>query len=194
MTELETYLRTYMNVADEDMEILVSHFHPTELKKGDYFFKQGRVCDKLSFHRSGLVRAFGVYGEKEVTTWIWSKGSLMTDLNGLVCDVPARTSAQALTHCELYTIEKKDYVRLAEEVPGWPALERVLMARCFDFMEVRVFSLLSMTGEERYQYLQTQNPDLFNQVPLKYLASMMGMTPESLSRIRKNLSEGDGGI
>jgi hypothetical protein len=112
----------------------------------------------------------------------------MTDLNGLVRDAPARCSAQALTHCELYTIKKKDYLQLPEIIPAWPSLERVLMARCFDFMEVRVFSLLSMTGEERYQYLQSQNPELFNQVPLKYLASMMGMTPESLSRIRKNLT------
>jgi len=186
MTELAQYLRTYMNVADEDMEALVAYFHPTELKKGDYFFKQGRVCDKLSFQRSGLVRLFSVHDDREVTTWICSKGSMMTDLNGLICDAPARCSAQALTHCELYTIEKKDYKLLPVVVPAWPALERVLMARCFDFMEVRVFSLLSMTGEERYQYLQSQNPDLFNQVPLKYLASMMGMTPESLSRIRKN--------
>ena len=52
-------------------------------------------------------------------------------------------------------------------------------------METRVFSLLSMSGDERYRYLQNTNPDLFDQVPLKYLASMMGMTPESLSRIRK---------
>ena len=188
MTELETYLRTYMNVPDEYMQSLTDYFHPTELKKGDYFFKQGRVCDKLSFHRSGLIRVFGVHADKEVTQWIWSKGSMMTDVNGLICDAPARCSAQALTHCELYTIEKKDYLLLPKTIPAWPSLERVLMARCFDFMEIRVFSLLSMTGEERYRYLQSQNPDLFNQVPLKYLASMMGMTPESLSRIRKNLS------
>ena len=187
MTELENYLRTYMNVADEDMESLVAYFHPDSLKKGEYFFRQGRVCDRLSFHRSGLLRVFAVHGDKEVTQWISSKGSLMTDLNGLICDAPARFSAQALTHCEFYTIEKKDYLRLPELVSAWPALERVLIARCFDFMELRVFSLLSMTGEERYQYLQGQNPELFNQVPLKYLASMMGMTPESLSRIRKNL-------
>lgn len=187
MTELENYLRTYMNVADGDMQSLVAYFHPTELRKGEFFFKQGRVCDKLSFHRSGLVRVFAEHGEKEVTQWISSKGNLMTCLNGLICDVPASFNAQALTHCEFYTIEKKDYLRLPEVIPSWTAIERVLMTRCFAFMELRVFSLLAMTGEERYQYLQSQNPDLFNQVPLKYLASMMGMTPESLSRIRKNL-------
>ena len=187
MTELGNYLRTYMNVADADMEALVGYFHPTSLRKGEYYLKQGRVCDKLSFHRSGLLRVFAEQGEKEVTQWISSKGNLMADLGGLICDSPARFNAQALTQCEFYTIEKKDYLRLPEVLPAWGRLERVLMVRCFEFMELRVFSLLSMTGEERYRYLQGQNPELFNQVPLKYLASMMGMTPESLSRIRKKV-------
>ena len=61
----------------------------------------------------------------------------------------------------------------------------MLLTRCFRFMENRIFALLSMSGEARYQHLLDRNPDIFNEVPLKYLASMMGMTPESLSRIRK---------
>ena len=185
MTELEQYLRTYMGVSDEDMDALVSYFYPATLAKGEYFLKAGRICDKLSFQRSGLTRVFAPHGEKEVTQWISFKGTLLTDLGGLVCDEPSRCNIQALTHCEFYTIDKKDYINLAQAIPKWPALERLLMTRCFGFLETRIFSLLSMSGEERYRYLQAQNPDLFDQVPLKYLASMMGMTPESLSRIRK---------
>lgn len=55
------------------------------------------------------------------------------------------------------------------------------------FLEARVFALLSMSAEERYKFLFSQNAELFQQVPLKYLASMMGITPESLSRIRKKM-------
>lgn len=187
MTELEQYLRSYMGVSDEDMSILVSYFHPTSLEKGDFFLKAGRVCDKLSFHRSGLMRVFAAHGDKEVTQWISFKGNLIADLGGIICQEPSRFNVVALTHCELYTIDKKDYLQLPASVPKWPSLERVLITRCFGFMETRIFSLLSMSGDERYRYLQEQNPDLFNQVPLKYLASMMGMTPESLSRIRKKM-------
>jgi CRP-like cAMP-binding protein len=185
MTELEQYLRSYMGVSDEDMRALVSVFYPMTLEKGDYFLKAGRVCDKLSFQREGLIRAFAGNGGKEVTQWIFYRGTLVTDLQGLLCDEPSRFAMQALSHCELYTIDKKDYLELHRRAGKWPALERVLITRCFGFMEMRVFSLLSMSGEERYSYLQGQNPDLFETVPLKYLASMMGMTPESLSRIRK---------
>jgi len=185
MTELEQYLRGYMGVSDEDMAALVSLFYPSTLEKGEFFLRAGRVCDKLSFQREGLMRVFAVHGEKEVTQWISYRGALITDLQGLVCDESSRYTIQALTRCELYTIDKKDYLELHRKIPKWPQLERVLITRCFGFMETRIFSLLSMSGEERYAYLQEQNPTLFDTVPLKYLASMMGMTPESLSRIRK---------
>lgn len=187
MMELEQYLRSYMGVSDEDMGALVSWFHPTTLEKGEYFMRAGRVCDKLSFHRSGLIRVYAPHGEKEVTQWISSKGAFLTDLSGIILNEPARFDARALTHCELYTIDKKDYAGLPHVIPKWPMLERALIARCFGFMEARIFALLSMSAEERYKFLQEQNPELFNQVPLKYLASMMGMTPESLSRIRKKM-------
>jgi CRP/FNR family transcriptional regulator, anaerobic regulatory protein len=62
-----------------------------------------------------------------------------------------------------------------------------MLTRCFGFLEARVFALLSMSAEERYKFLFTQNAELFQQVLLKYLASMMGITPESLSRIRKKV-------
>jgi hypothetical protein len=120
-----------------------------------------------------------------VTQWISFQGTLITHLGGLICDEASPYNFQALTHCEFYTIDKKDYTGLVQVMPRWPVLERLLITKCFSFIETRIFSLLSMSGEERYRYLQNQNPDLFDQVPLKYLASMMGMTPESLSRIRK---------
>jgi CRP/FNR family transcriptional regulator, anaerobic regulatory protein len=185
MTGLQTYLRSHMGVPEEDMQTLLSHFKPTTLEKGDYYLKKGRICDNLSFHQSGLIRLYAPYEDKEVTQWISFKGNFISDLSSMVFRQPSKFNAQALTHCELFTLDKQDYDNLPHIIPKWPAIERALLLHCFSFMEVRVFSLLSMSANERYQYLQDQNPDLFQQVPLKYLASMMGMTPESLSRIRR---------
>jgi len=188
MSELEQYLRSYMGVPETDMHTLLSFFQRTTLEKGEYFLKEGRICDKLSFHTAGLMRIYGQYDEKEITQWISYPGNFITDLGGIVFDQPARFNFQALTYCEFLTIEKKDYLNLSKVIPRWPSMERQLVVHCFLFMETRVFSLLSMSAEERYRYLQDQNPDLFSSVPLKYLASMMGMTPESLSRIRNKLT------
>jgi CRP-like cAMP-binding protein len=184
MTELEPYLRTYMGVPEADMQTLLSLFKPTTLEKGDFYLKKGRICDNLSFHRSGLIRLFAPYQDKEVTQWISFRGNFISDLSSMVFQQPSKFNMQALTHCELLTLDKQDYDNLPRVIPKWPAIERALVLQCFSFMEARIFSLLSMSADERYQYLQDQNPDLFQQVPLKYLASMMGMTPESLSRIR----------
>ena len=188
MTELEQYLRAYTGISDEDMSTLVSYFRITTMEKGDFFVKAGRVCDKLSFQSSGLIRSYAAHGEKEVTQWISSKGYFITDLNGIISDQPSRFNVRALTHSELYTISKKDYLNLAKAIPAWPSLERILITRCFGFLETRIFALLSMTAEEQYKYLLGQNPELFTQVPLKYLASMMGMTAESLSRVRNKMA------
>jgi CRP/FNR family transcriptional regulator, anaerobic regulatory protein len=189
MTELQQYLHSYMGITEADMQTLVSYFRIETLTKGDFFLREGRVCEKLSFHRSGLLRVFASYGEKEITQWISFKGNFITDLSGIVCNEPSRFTIRALSRCELYTIDKKDYNNLSQVIDKWPLLERILLTRCFGFMEARVFSLLSMSAEERYKFLFTQNAELFRQVPLKYLASMMGITPESLSRIRKKMGE-----
>jgi CRP-like cAMP-binding protein len=114
-----------------------------------------------------------------------SKGYFVTDLSGIVFNQPTRYNIQALTHCELYTIDRKDYNNIGRIIPKWHELEKLFIARCFIFMEERIFSLLSSSTEERYRWLFDQQRDLFNQVPLQYLASMLGMTPETLSRIRK---------
>ncbi|WP_317046563.1 Crp/Fnr family transcriptional regulator [Adhaeribacter arboris] len=125
--------------------------------------------------------------EKEVTQWISTKGYFVTDLAGIIFHQPTRWNIQALTNCELYTIQKTDYNNLGQLIPEWHHLEKLFIARCFTFLEDRIFALLSMTAEERYRHLFKQSPELFNQVPLQYLASMMGMMPETLSRLRKRI-------
>src|ERR1700744_6590315 len=102
MTDLETYLRSALGISAADMGTLVSYFHLTELKKGEYFLKAGRICDKLSFHRSGLMRVYASYGDKEITQWISFKGNLSAHLGGIVFDEPSGFNFQALTYCELY--------------------------------------------------------------------------------------------
>ncbi len=185
MTELEQYIKSYFGVRQEDLVKIVSLFKRTELKKGDYFLKTGRSCDKLSFIKSGFLRIYVKTDDKEVTQWISTSGYFVTDLSGLIFETPARWNIQALTDAELFTIEKEDYKRIHELIPQWPELEKLFIARCFTILEDRIFSHLSMTAEERYQFFFDRNKELFNQVPLQYIASMLGMTPETFSRIRK---------
>ena len=123
--------------------------------------------------------------EKEITQWISTKGYFSTDLSSFVFDTVSSLSIQALTDSEVYSITKADYQIIGELVPKWHELEKLFLVRCFVTLEERVFSHLSMTAEERYDYFFENNREIFNQVPLQYIASMLGMTPETFSRIRK---------
>lgn len=185
MTELERYLQTYFDFDQNDLVTVASFFKPEILKKGDYYLKTGKPCNKLSFIRSGMIRVFAELEDREVTQWICTQGYFVTELSSLVFGKPSRWNMQALSDVELYTIDKRDYDRIGEYLPKWPVTEKLFIAHCFTTLEDRVFSFLSMTAEQRYNMLFEMNRDIFNQVPLQYIASMLGMTPETVSRIRR---------
>jgi CRP/FNR family transcriptional regulator, anaerobic regulatory protein len=185
MTELEKYIHTYFGVGKDDLSQISAFFKPMTLKKGAFFLKTGRYGDRLGFVQSGIIREFVDIEDKEVTKWISTKGYFVVDLSSFVFQQKARWNIQALTDCELYVIDNKDYQKIGEVIPRWAELEKLFIAKCFTVLEDRIITHLSMTAEERYQQLFNFSPDLFNQVPLQYLASMLGMTPETFSRLRK---------
>jgi len=185
MTQLENYIQNYFGINQESLSNVAALFEEDHLEKTDYFVKQGQYCKKLSFLKSGLMRVFAATEKKEITQWISTENYFITDLSSLMFDTPARWNIEALTDCELYTISSENYRRIGKLVPEWDQLEKLFLSKCFLTLEDRVFSFLSMTAEERYNTLFQMNSELFNQVPLQYIASMLGMTPETLSRIRK---------
>lgn len=189
MSQLEQYIQSYFSPANEDLATIASSFTYKEVEKGDYLLKKGRLCNQMSFIQNGLIRIYATKADKEVTQWISTTGYFVTDLASFTFNTPARWNLQALTNCELYTIDKDAYNKLGEKVPDWHKLEKLFLAKCFIILEERVNSHLFMTAEERYQQLLSFQPELFNQVPLQYLASMLGMTPETMSRLRKKALE-----
>tara|TARA_R110000796_G_scaffold81498_3_gene179534 strand:- start:2887 stop:3465 length:579 start_codon:yes stop_codon:yes gene_type:complete len=185
MTELEKYIQTYFEVNQDDLSKISAFFKPMTLKKGDHFLKTGRNSDRLGFVQSGILREFVLIEDKEITKWIYTKGYFVVDLTSYIFKLPARWNIQALTDCELYFLDNNDYEKIEEVIPRWLELEKLFIAKCFTVLEDRIINHLSMTADERYNQLFSFNKELFNHVPLQYLASMLGMAPETLSRLRK---------
>jgi Cyclic nucleotide-binding domain. len=187
MTEIEEYLKSHFGINKSNLSEVGDLFEYKEIAKGEFILKTGQRCQSMNFLKEGFLRIFAATqnGDKEITQWISTKGNFVTDLSSFMFHQPARWNIQALSPCHLYTINESNYQKIGQLVPGWKDLEKLFLAKCFVVLENRIFNQLSLPAEERYQLLFEENPETFNQVPLQYLASMLGMTPETFSRIRK---------
>jgi CRP/FNR family transcriptional regulator, anaerobic regulatory protein len=190
MSSLHHYIQEYFGVIkQDDLHAVSSMFKEDTLAKGDFFLKQGHPAHKMSFIKSGLIRIFTHDDGKEITQWISGSGYFVTEISSFMFGGSSRWNMQALTEVELFTISKTDYQNIVKVVPQWHELEKLFIVKCFAILENRIYNHLSKSAEERYHDFFAQNPSLFNQVPLQYIASMLGMTPETFSRIRnKQLS------
>jgi CRP-like cAMP-binding protein len=185
MTALESYIRTSVAIAPDDLKTITSFFTTDSLSKGEYYGKKGLFCEKLGFVQQGYIRVFMEAQDREVTQWISGPGYFVTDLSSFIFHTPGRWNMQALTDCVVHNISAGNYEALSEKLPAWKDLDRLLIVKCFSLMEERIMNHLYMSTEERFTHLMNTQPELFNLVPLQYLASMLGMTPETLSRLRK---------
>lgn len=188
MFEFEQAIRNQLGIIEsDDLKNISSLFHLKKFNKEEFLLKTGIRCDELFFIKSGLLRVF-VYSEKrEITQWIATPGYFVTDLTSFINETPARWNFQTLTNLEILSINKENYNQVSQVIPKWNELEKRFLVNCFTTLEDRIFSHLSMSAEERYHFFFAQNKELFNLVPLQYLASMLGMTPETFSRIRKKI-------
>lgn len=187
MTELEEYIKGYFNAPATMATQLSELFSLERIPKGAFFSQQGDRYIPMSFIKSGYLRIFSQADGKEVTQWVSSQGEFVTDLKSILFQEPSRWTIQALTDCELYTISNTNYQQIDTLIPEWYQIERLFIGKCFLTIEERIFSFLSLSAEERYKLLYSEKQDLFRAVPLQYIASMLGMTPETFSRIRKKL-------
>lgn len=185
MSELEQYIKNFLGIPNDKLSILAELFKQEWLDRNDFHTSAGDHCKKLSFIKSGYFRIYALKDGKEITQWISSQNEFTTELSSLIFKTPSRWNIQAITACELYSIHLYDYERIGDLIPQWKDLEKLFIAKCFTTLEDRVFSFLSMNAEERYEQLIGYKQSLLNEVPLQYLASSLGMTPETLSRLRK---------
>jgi len=187
MNQLQEYIRGYLGISDAHLEQIADMFVPELLDKNDFYIQEGQYCNKLSFVIRGNLRIYQILDHgKEVTQWISTGGDFVTDLSGLMFNAPVKRSIQALSEVNLYTIHRANYERIGQVVPNWHQLEKTFISKCFVTLEERIFTFLSMDSKARYEHFFSYKPELFNQVPLQYLASMLGMSPETFSRIRSN--------
>lgn len=189
MSQLKKHIIETFGFTENEFHSIKEFFQPKVIQKGDYFLKEGQYVKYMGFVESGILRECLTINDKEVTKWFSTSGYFAVDLAGFLFDQKSKVNYQAVTDVELLTISKEDYNNISARVARWDQLEKMFLAKCFTVLENRVVSHLALSAEERYHQFHAFNPSLFNEVPLNQIASLLGMSAETLSRIRKKQSE-----
>lgn len=187
MNDLASHIQSYFGIPDADLDVISSLFKPESYKHGDLLIEKGKRATKLSFIQSGYFRIYNYSDKKEITQWVSSPNEFVTDLASMMFGEASHWNIECISDAKVYSISKADYDNLNKLIPEWSHIEKLFLGKCFRQIEHRVYSFLSMTAEERYLYFEQTQSELFQIVPLQNIASMLGMTPETLSRIRKKV-------
>ena len=167
------------------LNTILSAFKPLKISKGEFFLKPGKICHQMAFIESGFLRMYDIVDGKEITLWIGSQGKFITSLSSFIFETTNNWNIQAITDCKVYTINRTEHFKLNRTEPKWLEFDNIILANSYTLLEKSMFSQLHTTAKERYDKLLQEEPELFQHIPLRYIASMLGITPESLSRLRK---------
>lgn len=180
------YVHEIISLNDEEMALIEEAFEECRLSKGELWIKQGKVCDLVAFVVSGKLRNYYIDETgNEVTCFFVSAGNFISSFTSFLTNAPANENISALEDTVLRVIHKKELEDLSGSVPKLQVFRRVIAENLFITMEKRIFMLQSQSAYERYQKMLKENPDIILSVPLQYTASFLGMTPQHLSRLRK---------
>lgn len=187
MSDLEQALGVYFDIAGAQVTLMANRFEEEFLPAGASHTRKDSYQTRLSFLTEGFIRVWSETERRDVTQWVSGPQEFVTDLSCLMFGQPARNHLQAITDCRMFSISMDGYRELPRLIPEWNHLEKLFMGKCFIQLETRVWSFLTLSAEERYRAFMEQKPHLFQAVPQQYLASLLGMTPETFSRIRRKV-------
>lgn len=183
---LKQVIRDAISIADEDLQLMLSFFKRMALKKEEYFLEVGKRCSQIAFIKSGMLRIFYPNHKGEETTCHFSlPNDFVTSFSGFTTQNPSTENIQAILPTEIFVITRQDLDNLYLKVPSTQEFGRKAAENLSIIMEKRISLFLNNTAEERYQFLLENHPILIQTVPLKYLASYLGISPQHLSRLRK---------
>ena len=168
----------------EEVEMLKSNFHFLSIKRKDFLLQEGKQCNFIAFLNKGIIRHYHLKDGNEITCDITLSRSFITDFASFTQSIPSKYNFQVLQNAELLVIQKKDLFKLYDSNANFSKLGRLMAEKVAQRTINIAMSLASEKPEERVNNLLLQEPELFQLIPQKYLANLLGISPESFSRIR----------
>jgi CRP/FNR family transcriptional regulator, anaerobic regulatory protein len=187
-SSMAKYLRTMANISEKEEEEFPLLFKPVSIKRYDHFIRQGETCNKVAYIAGGIFRFYNYKDSSEITSDFSFHDSFLTSYISLITQQPSGISVQALEDSDLLLIDYKTLLRKYDESHNYERIGRLIAEQTFISSSVHLLGLLNNFAEEKYLNLINKAPHLVQRIPLHYIASYLGISPETLSRIRKKLS------
>lgn len=182
-------LRNKVPITNEEMGVIKQYLTPKKLRRKQFLLQEGDVCKFIAFVERGALRSYSI-DEKGVERIIQFalEGWTISDLYSFLTAEPAIYTIDALEDSELVLISKSAHEELLKTLPKYETWIRLQITGAYLAMQRRLTSIISLSLEERYASFTSVYPEIVQRVPQHMIASYMGLTPETLSRVRKKMT------
>ncbi|MFI5131796.1 MAG: Crp/Fnr family transcriptional regulator [Chitinophagales bacterium] len=187
LDQLINYIKNYSQLSTEAQHVLHDCFEQVVLSKNEYLLMEGKICRHLYFIQNGALRGFYNLDGKEITHWFAFENDFVTSLHSFITQKPAVENIQSQEGCILWAISKETLSSLFDQYHEIERLVRIVYEKYYIRLEERFVNAQFKTATERYENLIHQTPHILERIPLGHIASYLGVSQETLSRIRSRL-------
>lgn len=184
----KNYIGERITLTQAEWELVQNSFSVLTLPKGFLLLEEGKICNHLYFLHSGLLRFFYWNDGEDITKFFTFGSQVFTSQQSFSFRQPAKENIETIEETELLSISFETLQVLYEKIPSWSKLTRIIVQEVQQFTEDLMIEFQTQTAEQRYVALLEREPSLVSRIPIKLLASYLGIAPESLSRIRKKIT------
>ena len=190
---LFSHIEEKVALSDPDREAIKHFFVPKKLRKRQYLLQEGDLCKNMAFIAKGLLRTYNIddKGNEHMSVFGW-EGWWLSDFNSFLTGQPSVFNIDAIENSEVLLLSRTDYESLTLAVPIMDRYFRILYQNSIVTKERRLMNSITYTAEEQYIRLAQAQPQIIERVPQNLIASYLGLAPETLSRIKKNLAQKTG--
>ena len=185
--KLKEYCKQIVPLSDTELGLIDLYFEVKTLKKKEFLLQDDKVCNFIAFISIGSFRHFHIKDGVEKTCDISFENAWITDFQSFTSGTAGIMNLQAMEDSTVFLIKKHDLFKLYRECNKYETFGRLMAEQVAQRATEIAMSLSSDKPEERFQNLIKKQPDLFQRVPQKYIANFLGISPESLSRIRNRI-------